>query len=69
MAGLNTCSKEIAHALLCFNKKEKKEEGGGGEEAKLQREQLNLVRHAVTMGHTVHLIFRQNSLISIGRLA
>lgn len=67
MACLNTCSKDIAHALLCFNKKKR---GGGGEKAKLQKEQLNLVRHAVPMGHTVLSIALQNSsLISTGSLA
>lgn len=68
MACLNMCSKDIAHALLCFNKKKKR--GGGGEKAKLQKEQLNLVRHAVPMGHTVLSIALQNSsLISTGSLA
>lgn len=43
---------------------------GTGEDAKLQRELFNLVRHAVPTGHTVQLIFQQNSsLISVRSLA
>lgn len=56
--------------MLCYVLTKKKKRGGGGEKAKLQKEQLNLVRHAVPMGHTVLSIALQNSsLISTGSLA